>query len=61
MNNKRPDDKNTNKDTLLRIIQEADKRLEKINYSPFSTEAFATLKEKVGHYITELVLESWKW
>ncbi|MBA7658214.1 hypothetical protein ES703_66163 [subsurface metagenome] len=60
MNNKRPDDKNTNKGTLLRIIQDADKRLEKINHSPFSTEAFATLKEKVGQYVTELVLESIK-
>ena len=31
MNNKKPDNKNTNKDILLKIIQEADKRLEKIN------------------------------
>lgn len=60
MNNKRPDNKNTNKDILLKIIQEVDKRLEKINHSPFSTEAFETLKEKVGQYITELVLESIK-
>ena len=58
MNNIKIDNKNINKDILLNIIQEVDKKLEGCNCSPFSADAFSILKEKIYQYISELMLES---
>lgn len=46
------------KNILLNIIQEVDKKLEGYSCSPFSAEAFSILKGKIYQYISELILES---
>jgi histone H3/H4 len=48
------------KKNMLSLIQKADKRLQKIDTSPFSSSAFTTLKSKIIQYITELINESVK-
>jgi hypothetical protein len=47
-----------NQDTLKKITQEAESKLEIIDSSPFSPQAFSLLKEKISEYILELVSES---
>jgi hypothetical protein len=47
-------------DTARSVVHQAESQLQTIEPSPFSPHAFATLKNKVGEYVTELVNESVK-
>lgn len=46
------------RETLERVLQEADMQMQGIDHSPFSSPAFSTLKEKTGEYIIQLISES---
>jgi hypothetical protein len=45
---------------LQSAIENAEKELNSLEESPFSSAAFETLKEKIGRFISELVAESIK-
>lgn len=46
------------RETLLKILEEAIAQLQDIEYCPFSFPAFQVLKEKISKYIVHLVEES---
>jgi len=49
-----------NKDSLQRVIEEADSLLKHAEPSPFSPSAFSELKERISEYIVQLVSEAIK-
>lgn len=53
-------DLSQNKESLQRVIEEADAQLQHVESSPFSPSAFSVLKEKISEHIAQLVSEAIK-
>ena len=53
-------DLSQNKESLQRVIEEADAQLQHVKSSPFSPSAFSVLKEKISEHIAQLVSEAIK-